>query len=86
MAISILLRTSEGKKQIRRAFADILVSMKSVKSKLVKDTEDEVIEKTNDRVDPGVQYQADEKIWRPLEEKIDPIVGELETPKKDERK
>jgi len=28
--------------------------MKSVKSKLVKETEDEVIEKTNDRVDPGV--------------------------------
>ena len=71
---------------MRKGFADILVSMKFVKSKLVEDTKDEVKEKINDQVDPSAQYQVDENLMRPLEEKMDPIVGELETPKKDERK
>jgi hypothetical protein len=44
-----------AKEQMRRGLPDLLVcmnSVKSVKSELVKDTRDEVIEKTNDLVDP----------------------------------
>ena len=70
---------------MRKGLPGILASMKSVKSKLVEDTKDEVKEKINDQVDPSAQYQVDENLMRPLEEKMDPIVGELETQKRGER-
>ncbi len=70
---------------MRKGFADILVSMKSVKSKLVKDTEDEVIEKTNDLVDPSVQREVDEHVWEPLAEVLNPIFEAPEAPDENDR-
>jgi hypothetical protein len=63
----------------------VFVPMKPVKSKLVGDRKEEVVEKTNDRVDPGVQYQVDENLMRPLEQVTNPIVDELEARDEDER-
>ncbi len=59
---------------MRKGFADILVSMKSVKSKLIKDTKDVAVEKTNDQVDPSVQREVDENVWEPLEEVLNPVL------------
>ena len=70
---------------MRRGFADILVSMKSVKSKLVREIKDEVQEKISDQVAPSVQREVDENVWEPLEEVLNPIFEAPEAPDENEQ-